>query len=153
MSQGSSRLHRRDAVACGLRQLAVAAMLLVGPACRRKRPLGKAEGSVTFQGKPVEAGAVIFSNDDLGVAYVGHLGAGGFFRFEVADGYGLPPATYKVGVGPPQPKPTLEVELARTTNVSTDFPNIPAKYFDPNSSGISVEVREGDNLPYRIEVP
>jgi len=120
MSQGSSRLHRRDAVACGLRQLAVAAMLLVGPACRRKRPLGKAEGSVTFQGKPVEAGAVIFSNDDLGVAYVGTWGPEGFSDSKWLTGTGSrQPPTKSELVHPSRNRRWRLSLLVRQTSVRT----------------------------------
>lgn len=126
--------------------------LLVG-GCHRPVPLGKAVGTVTFRGKPVEAGAVIFSNDAEGVAYVGHLEPGGNFRFEVAAGYGLPPGTYKVGIGPPQPKPSLEVDLARKTEAKSQFPEIPKKYYDPATSGLTATVADGENEPFRFEVP
>ncbi|MDA0658446.1 MAG: carboxypeptidase regulatory-like domain-containing protein [Planctomycetota bacterium] len=132
---------------------AVSVVLMVMAGCQRHVPLGKAVGIVTFRGKPVEAGAVIFSNDAEGVAYVGHLGPGGNFRFEVAAGYGLPPGTYQVGIGPPQPKPSLEVDLARKTDVRSPFPEIPKKYFDPATSGFTATVADGENEPFRFEVP
>ena len=120
--------------------------------CTPQPPLGKAVGRVTFRGAPVTAGAVIFSNEGEGAAYASHLQPDGSFRFEVAAGYGLPPGAYAVAIGPPQPKPSLEMELSPPESPG-EFPAIPSHFWDPATSGLTAVVKEGDNVPFQYDLP
>lgn len=126
------------------------ALALVG--CRPRPPLGEARGEVTFRGSPLQAGSVIFANDEAGASYVSPIAEDGTFRFGVAAGYGLPPGTYQVAVGPPHPGPTLASGDPPAPPRTAPMPEIPPRYRDPAASGLTVTVREGDNPPFRIDL-
>ena len=136
------RFFATVALACSL--------LMVG--CSSPPPLGKVTGKVTFRGEAVSEGAIIFSDDSQGVAYVSDLTAAGDFVFEVAQGYGLPPGAYEVAITPPRSnKPGLGY-IAPNYNAKTDFPNLPEKYREAKTSGLSAVVKAGANEPYVFDM-
>jgi hypothetical protein len=105
--------------------------------------LGKVSGRVTFQGKPVSAGLVIFTNEKLGVFMSAEIGQDGTYEVQMAEGYGLPPGTYRVSITPPlieHPPGPID-----TPPDPASFPEIPAKYHFPETSGLTVTVDLGVN--------
>jgi hypothetical protein len=128
----------------------VGCVLLAG--CRAEPPLGRVTGQVTFQGVAVGEGSVVFTDDSQGVSYVSDLDADGRFAFQVAQGHGLPPGTYGVAIRPPRPnKPSLEF-VAANYKAKTECPNIPKKYREHKTSGLSVVVKAGANEPYVFDM-
>jgi hypothetical protein len=100
----------------------------------------------------VGEGSVVFTDDSQGVSYVSDLDAEGRFVFQVAQGYGLPPGTYEVAIRPPRPnKPSLEY-VAPNYAAKTNYPNIPNKYHEHKTSGLSVVVKAGANEPYVFDM-
>ena len=136
----------RAARVCGFALLGCA--LAVG--CRSEDPLGTAAGRVTFNGAPVSEGSVVFS-DAQGPTYVTDLESDGAFTFQVARGAGLPPGTYAVAIRPPRPnKPALG--YVAPNYKQADHSNIPKKYHDAKTSGLSVTVRAGTNAPFEFDM-
>ncbi len=129
--------------------LLATAMLVVG--CEAKRPLGKVAGRVTFRGKPLNQGTVIFSNEPEGVGFQTPIQADGTYLGEVKDGYGLPPGSYKVAIRPPQPRPSMDV-MAPPVSANAEQADIPAQYRDWETSGFTANVVVGENPPFDFDM-
>ena len=120
--------------------------------CSDKLPLGQVNGKVTYQGVTVSEGSVVFTDESQGLSFVCDLDIEGHFVFQVAKGYGLPPGTYSVAIRPPRPnKPSLEF-VSPNYNAKTFCSNIPKKYHENKSSGISVVVKTGVNELYVFDM-
>jgi hypothetical protein len=105
------------------RLLALALCLSLG--CGKR--LAEVHGRVTFQGQPVSGGAsLLFVNAEAGTYIVAKLDEDGRYRVEMAEGHGLPPGRYAVGVRPP--------------DLAPNFPSIPKKYRDPKTSGLELDL-------------
>lgn len=117
--------------------------------CRSDEVRGRIAGKVTFQGAPVSEGLVFFSNRDNGIHMSGELKSDGSYEIITAKGAGLPLGTYQVRVRPPlQPLPEGPVRAAPKPK---EFPNIPAKYREYETSGLTLTVKEGHN-PFDIDM-
>ncbi len=131
--------------------LAWACLLLpVLTGCGGREPRGKVFGTVTFRGAPVPQGLVMFSNQEKGLFFTAELDAQGNYSVRTADGEGLPLGTYEVSVNPPvldAPPIGAVMQPARIP----EFANIPHRYRTAATSGLTLEVREGDN-PLNIEM-
>lgn len=117
--------------------IAYCSALLIG--CHRGESLGKVAGQVTFQGQPVTEGQIMFINRELGVYMTADLGVDGTYEVVCAHGTGLPPGAYQVAITPPPPDLPLRSHVPRPRKSS--YPEIPAKYHDPNTSGLSLVVK------------
>jgi hypothetical protein len=95
-----------------------------------------------FQGKPVTEGRVVFSNFQRGIHLTAELRPDGSYEVLSAKGRGLPLETYEVSVIPPPPPMVL---VASEGPPRKQYPNIPPKYRDPKTSGVTLTVREGVN--------
>ena len=121
--------------------LAVCAALLtaLGPAgCNRSEDRGEVAGRVTYQGRPVSEGMLIFSDPAKGIFITASLAADGTFRVGTAKGFGLPSGKYRVAVVPPSME--LPVGLTKDTPRIKEHRNIPQRYRKSETSGLSVEV-------------
>lgn len=110
--------------------------------CGSNEPRGRINGKVTFQGQAVSEGIVLFSNNEKGIHMTTDLKSDGSYEITTAKGVGLPTGKYQVcvcpplingttGTGPvPKPKP---------------YTNIPLKYRDFKTSGLTLTVNQGDN--------
>ncbi len=128
-----------------------AALSAVAVGCSSEPPLGAAAGRVTFRGAPVGEGSVVFADEAQGASYVTDLGADGGFAFQVARGEGLPPGTYAVAIRPPRPnKPALG--YVPPNYKKTDYSNIPKKYHDAKTSGLTATVKGGDGTPFEFDM-
>jgi len=88
------------------------------------KPAGKASvsGKVVYQGKPVTGGIITFAGKN-GLAIKAAVAADGTYVLN-----GVKPGEYKVGIN---------------TKVNPKIPQVPAKYNDPDKSGLTCNVKEG----------
>jgi hypothetical protein len=121
--------------------LVVAACGILG--CGAKGPkLAPVTGKVTFQGKPVESGMVRFSNPQAGIDIMALLQPGGTYSVRMAKGDGLPEGSYSVAVLPPRivaPVGTMKMPPVPPR------PDIPPKYREPATSGLTLTVKPEAN--------
>ncbi len=119
----------------------VAALVLAG--CGGAAGIGDAYGKVTNGGKPVTAGVVKFFPESGGTPVTGSISPDGSYRAS-----GVPAGRCKVAVE------TLEFkhmaappkELAKQIHVARPvYVPIPTKYEKPESSGLEVEIKRGEN--------
>jgi len=84
------------------RALVVLVTALFSCGCGEANPLGRraVHGAVTFQGKPIDYGAITFQPDDLqnGVSS-GAMIEGGKYQIKMSQG--LPPGSYQVMISAP----------------------------------------------------
>jgi hypothetical protein len=121
--------------------LVLSAFCLSG--CGEKGPkLWPVSGQVAFRGSAVSAGMVCFSNPSAGIDILAELGYDGVYSVRMAKGVGLPEGTYSVCVVPPRAKLPLG---AMTPPPPPKFPDIPEKYRDASTSGLSLTVKPGNN--------
>jgi len=135
----SSRNSKRLAAAL----LLLAAVVPAISGCKAKEVLGRVQGRVTFQGKPVTEGAIVFCNAPKGVYITANLNEKGEYLVAMANGYGLPLGDYQVAITPPLENIPFEQQYGPT--LIRMFPHIPPKYRYPETSGLVLTVREGEN--------
>jgi hypothetical protein len=105
-------------------------------------------GRVTFQGKPVAAGVIRFSNPQAGIDITAELGPDGVYKAVRAQGAGLPEGTYQVAVMPPVVHHPVGVERI---SKPPECRNIPAKYRQPSTSGLTLKVKPDVN-PFDVDM-
>ena len=115
--------------------LLLTAVVLVTAGCQKRETLGTVSGNVTFQGKPVTQGVVMFRDAGRGIYITAELDAQGHYEVKQATGAGLQPGEYQVSVNPP----VVDAPMGGPAQTST-FPNIPLKYRDANTSGLTLTV-------------
>jgi hypothetical protein len=114
-------------------------------------PRGTVKGRVTVGDRPVTGAVVRFDNPETGVAVVAPLGDDGTYDARTYQG-GLPAGTYRVAVTPggvmtpEQAADPLRADAkAPAARPAVGFA---ARYHDPATSGLTAEVRAGDNPPF-----
>jgi hypothetical protein len=124
----------------------LASLLLTGlsvPGCLTSDGLGKVSGKVTFRGAPVTEGSIEFSKADYAADVP--LGPDGAFRFETPEG-GIPVGEYAVAIRPAMiPDPRDDPARTPPGWIEKDDPNIPQKYRNSRTSGLSATVAGGQN--------
>ena len=110
------------------------------PGCRQKEKLGAVSGKVTFQGQPVGAGAVVFTNKSKGVFMTAKIDEQGQFKVVMAKGAGLPPGEYQISVSPPVPD--IGVGAGPMPGPVPECPFVPRRYRDYKTSGLTLTVPE-----------
>jgi hypothetical protein len=96
-------------------------------------------GSVTFQGKPVRAGSVVMvAKDNPGMMGASVIREDGSFAFADAP---LGPVALSVT--------TESVKFGGNQN---NYVEIPAKYGDPATSGLTAEIKATDNPPIDLKL-
>lgn len=100
-------------------------------------------GKVTFQGNAVAAGTMRFSNPQTGIDMTADLRPDGTYEAMRAHGAGLPEGTYQVAVMPPRLSPV--VGPMKVLPKPPDCRDIPAKYRQPSTSGLTLTVKSGTN--------
>ena len=113
-------------------------------------------GIASYQGKPLPGYTVTFVPSDGRRPAVGVTDDQGLFTLGTNEpGDGAPPGSCKVGVtwaGPPGSEPGGEV-IVDDPNKSPKPPvELPAKYADPEQSGLTVEVPEDGLEGYAIDL-
>ena len=120
--------------------LLLALLLVAG--CDKEKP-NPVSGTVTFQGTPVAAGMIRFSNPTAAVDIMASLKLDGAYEVVMAKGKGLPEGTYQVAIMPPRAE--LPLGPMRPMPKPRSYPNIPEKYRDPSTSGLTFAVKAGNN--------
>lgn len=124
--------------------LSAAACLLVG--CGERQELAPVRGKVTYQGKPLTSGVVMFQPQN-GPPARGQIQPDGAFELELlGEGLGAPLGPNKVRISSrEQPKDTgAEIGLGKLL--------IPKRYTDFDTSGLQVEVTPGQSDPFVFEL-
>jgi hypothetical protein len=120
-------------------------LLTLVAGCGKQEPWGKVEGTVSFQGKPVETAIVLFSNRAAGVEMTTFTDAEGRFEIHTAKVGGLPVGDYRIAITPyAVGVPTDTIVFAKKSMKT--FPNIPIAYRDIATSGLSALVTTGENV-------
>ena len=128
-----------------------AAVVALPGGCSRKAPHGPTtvRGAVTFQGKPLAGGVVVFSPDPdrghSGKPIRGNVGADGRYELRLAANTTIAPGWYRVAIAA---APSLEPTSALG-------PVFPLKLARPDMSGLVREVKpEQENVfEFAVEVP
>lgn len=113
-------------------------LTMIGTAgCNKPAPAGKVKGKVLLNDKPYSEAAVSFMDLQSGQAGSADIQPDGTFQLTTP----LRPGKYTVFLSP-------KVVTADTTEapkpISTDR-TVPEKYWSETTSGITVEIKEGDN--------
>jgi hypothetical protein len=143
MATTSPSSRRFSAVSAWL--LAAAALgALGGIGCGGSGPaLGKVSGKVSFQGKPLTEGTITFASQEKGPTITAKIGPDGAYRVKTAKGEGLPPGRYEAWISPPVVE--LPVGMVKEMPKPREYPEIPAKYRQARTSGLTLTVEQGDN--------
>ena len=126
------------------RTIVLVAFLLVGMGCASKDPHGRESltGTVTFHGRPLDAGSIEFLPPDPnhGLSARGQIQNG---RFLIPPSQGVPPGTYRVLISSPEPDPNAgPVGLPGMKMPPLGRDRIPANY--NRESQVTVVVRSGE---------
>lgn len=114
-------------------------------------PTGTLHGKVTYKGSAPPAGSAIsFIHDKTGFVAVGSIQGDGSYTAQMKGQPELPVGAYQISVtGPPAPEMTPEQMAAmyegKSDPSATAANSLPAKYADIATSGLTYEVKEGDN--------
>lgn len=112
--------------------------------CGEKGPLtGTVQGTVTYRGKAVGEGFVIFENQAKGWTRAAKLKPDGSYEHRE-----VPVAEYVVRIEPPQPELPNETTGFRGGGAAPPVPdpkNIPKKFRTSQSTPLRASVAEGDN--------
>ena len=112
--------------------------------CGKNGPeLAPISGRVTFQGKAVSSGTVRLSNPSAGVDVLATLQPDGTYVVRMGNDKGLPKGTYAVAVVPPRVDAPVG---AMASPPIPKRPDIPERYRDPSSSGLTLVVESGENV-------
>lgn len=106
-------------------------------------PSAVVSGKVTLAGAPVSAATVLFMTDD-GQAATAELNSDGTYVVHCR------PGRYKVAVTPPPPPDPLAAPAAAPSAPRSTAPSIPQRYRDLGRSGLTIDVKEGDN---KFDIP
>ena len=143
----TSRFNAASPLSRALCWATILSLVLCG--CGSGEARGRVVGKVTFQGQAVPEGIVVFNNDEKAVHTNAKLKSDGNYEIITAKGAGLPIGTYRIAVRPPSPRPAplpTSVAAAKSEPEETkQYPNIPQKYRDPKTSGLTLTVKEGEN--------
>lgn len=132
----------------------LAGLLLAG--CGGGSKNAAVSGTVTYKGKPVAKANVSFTPvDSKGLAAGGLTDASGYFTLgSLGANDGAAPGQYRVSViarGPDRPPKPGETGSGMPGEMMPGDPVIPTKYFQPESSGLTFEVKRGSNR-FDIEI-
>lgn len=95
-------------------------------------------GTVTYQGKPLPGGEVVWCTEKDGCAIV----RGGAVREDGSFALDAPIGPAKVAIH------TADLKQAQ----SSRYVDVPAKYTDPELSGLTYDVKAGENKDVRLEL-
>jgi hypothetical protein len=113
-------------------------------------------GKVTFAGKPVVNGIVVFENAAANISIWADLTEDGSYVLRTHNTTGLPPGTYQVAIRP-RPQPVDGTDDPPTSALpgqpkELDHPFIPKKFHSTRTSKLAVEVQSGQNRPFDFEL-
>lgn len=103
--------------------------------CSNEKPKGSVSGTVTFGGKPVTSGSVLFSDATTGTGATASLDTSGKYRID-----SIPTGSYQVAITPPPAPAPHERQQQAMQRVP-----VPPKYQNSQTSGLTATVGEGTN--------
>ncbi len=118
--------------------------------------MGGVSGRVTFKDQPVTEGQVVFFSvdtpdmPDMHVYQSARIQSDGTYSVRMSGGPGLVTGKYEVAVMPPVVEPAGS--NAPGPHTPRDYPDIPPRYRSPKTSQLTLEVKEGKNPPYDINM-
>jgi hypothetical protein len=140
------------------REIRALPLLLALAAVGCGRPVGNVSGKILYKGSPVAMGSVVLVDTD-GIPHSGRIEDDG--TFVIAE---VPAGTVKVAVQSPDPgRPLRETDLPpsqtplmqKMKGMKIDlggakgdrkkWRRLPKQYEDPNTSGLTLSVRKGEN--------
>lgn len=131
---------------------------LLGCSGSKEPPRGTVKGRVTLGGKPLSGATIVFDSKALGVSQTATLDDDGKYEFASYAAAGLPAGSYKVTISSGRfMEPGEEVpKFGAGTKVGVapkKAPTpIPDKYAKAESSGLSADVKAGDNPPFDFDL-
>jgi hypothetical protein len=131
-----------------LAAVGLAALFVSG--CSRSADYGAVRGKVTFNGRPLTDGQVVFFEPEIHVYQTAKVHPDGTYSVKMSDGPGLIVGDYQVAVMPPVVEgPSSKAPGPRSPK---DYPDIPPRYRLPRTSGLKLSVQEGNNPPFDIDM-
>lgn len=120
------------------------ALLMASVGCGKSAPVtGKVAGKLTYKGQPVSDALVIFESAETQRTITAPVKADGTYEVVIAGGEGLPVGNYQVWVTPPPH--SIPMEQFKTPPPPKQYPNIPQKFREPETSGLTLQVVNGQN--------
>lgn len=114
------------------------------------RPTASVTGSVSFQGKPVGSGVVVFVDSSGRATTPANVRPDGSFEIKTAS-VGAAKVAYDNLKPPPLPKVKPDSAVANDpeyklmAEAADNYVATPSKYKDPSTSGIAFELKPGPN--------
>jgi len=137
---------------------AIVACCLVSGCGARGPARGVVRGRVTLGDRPVTDARVVFSNGESGAALQVPLDASGGYEARTYQGSGLVVGTYQVAIVPgtirytrQENEPAMTSDQFKVRNPAAPAvksSDIPKRYVTAETSGLSIEVKPGDNPPF-----
>jgi hypothetical protein len=123
------------------RRLLLFAALLSGCADAGDQDTATVHGKVTYRGKPLPLGMVMFTPDNMGPTASGAINTDGTYTLSTySTGDGAVIGTHKVAVIAKEEQTNFEANAAPTDGKRL----IPDKYFLEVTSGLTAEVKPGE---------
>lgn len=141
----ASRSRRRT----GWRAAFVTALVVLS-GCSGKGEYGTVRGLVTFNGQAISEGMVVFFSPETCVYQAARIQPDGSFVAKMSDGPGLLVGEYQVAVMPP----VVEGPGSKAFGPISlrDYREIPIKYRNPKTSGLTLSVTPGENRLFVIDM-
>ncbi len=112
--------------------------------------VGEVRGKVTLAGEPVSKGTIVFEGQGLSVN--APLKADGTFEIRTHDQAGLPPGKYQVAISSHAVGSGTAPLVSDPTQSAEPTSQIPAKYQQVATSGLSAQVEAGKNKPFEFDL-
>jgi hypothetical protein len=140
------------------RALALLGLVLAAGCGPKDLPRGPVRGRVTLNNQPVSGATIVFESKALGVAQTATLDGDGRYDFASYGASGLPAGSYKVSVSAGRfMQPGEEIPLvAPKGKAAAPEPKktvaIPDKYAKADTSGLTADVKAGDNPVFDFDL-
>ena len=121
--------------------------------CKAEPEVGVVKGTVSLNGKPLSSGTVTMEGGPSKIALMAPIGEDGSYEMRTHEADGLAPGSYKVAVSSQRIAEGDLVVLA--TDVQKARPagtTIPKKYHSVETSGLTADVKPGDNPPFNFDL-
>jgi hypothetical protein len=130
--------------------------LITAFGCASEEPRGTVTGTVLLNGVPLSEGTIYFEHLAKGVALTGQIKSDGSFKLASHQGAGLVVGSYQVAISPEAM--LMSADEIPLVGKNPRKPNdvkksaLPEKYFKTSTSGLTAEIKEGDNSPIVFDI-
>ena len=133
--------------------LFVAGALAIIAGCKRDPDVGVVRGVVKLQGKPLTGGTIKMEGGPAQIALMAPIGEDGSYAMQTYEADGLPPGSYKVAISSQRiAAGDLGVLVTDAQKAPPPTVNIPKKYASVETSGLTADVKPGDNPPFNFDL-